>query len=52
MRVAQQYRANADECQHIADTAALDYVRVRFRELADHWRRLADEAEHSQKLPK
>jgi hypothetical protein len=49
---AQQYRENTDECRRLAEGASLNYVRARFRELADHWQRLADEAEQLERQAK
>jgi hypothetical protein len=51
MRPAQRYRENADECERFAEAASLLYVRAMFRELAEHWRRLAHDAERFQSPP-
>lgn len=45
MTVADRYRLYAAECERAAAKSALAHDRLTFTEMADRWRRLAEEAE-------
>jgi hypothetical protein len=43
---ALEYRENADLCEQQAERAPTSYFAEQFRKLAQHWRELAEHAEH------